>query len=435
MQQLPQNTEAETNVLGSIIKNNDCLVDIVGLLNAEDFYSSAHKIIYNSILEMFKANVPIDITTLVNKLGKENLVSVGGITYIAEITNSIPSTANVKNYVNIVKEKADRRKIIKACDKALNTAYDEGEKPSNVISLLESNLLNIGQTNENTIHTETEVLEETLSMIQDNYERGGDITGVGTGFKQLDKAINGLNKGDFIVIAARPSMGKTVFALNLGKEVAKESIVLNFSLEMSNKKLILRKLAGETRINSNKIRMGNLDDKQWEILTRKASILAEKSKMLYDDTPGLTLQEIKARCKKTKLKYGLDVVIIDHIGLIVSTMKTDDKRKQIEDITNNLKRIAKELDICVIGLSQLSRAPDMRAEHRPQLSDLRESGSIEQDTDTVIGLYRDEYYNPQSEEAGVLETIILKNRDGQLGTIKLSYNAEYQYISEIPIRR
>lgn len=432
MQELPQNNEAEQNVIGSIIKNNNCLVDIIGVLTPEDFYKASHKIIYRNITEMFRDDIPIDVTTLVNKLGKNNLKSVGGITYITQVEDSIATTRNVKQYAKIVKEKADRRRIIKACISAYNTAYNEENTPSNVISQLENNLLNIDSYNANTIMTEADVMTSTLDSIESNYKRGGEITGMTTGYKLLDKTINGANKGDFIVIAARPSMGKTVFALNVGENMAKKNRVLNFTLEMSNKKLMLRKLAKETLINSSKLRMGNLNDTEWETLSRKSDLMVGKSKMLYDDTAGITVQQVKARCKKAKLKYGLDAIIIDHLGLLDSGLKTEDPKLQLKEITRQCKKIAKELDICVIGLSQLNRGPDMRSEHRPVLADLRDSGTIEQDADIVIGLYRDEYYDPETADKNIMETILLKNRDGQLGTIKLTYIAEYQMITEIP---
>lgn len=253
-----------------------------------------------------------------------------------------------------------------------------------------------------------------------------------TGYKDLDMAINGLGKGQFVIIAGRPAMGKSVFTLNLADCMARKYRVLIFSLEMTNEQLGIRRLAADTKIKSVCLRMGKLTDKDWEVLVKRSANIATNSKMLYDDTPGLTVNEIKARAKKAKLKYGgLDVIVVDHIGLIQGNGRIGDKRKQLEEITNQLKVMAKELDVCVIGLSQLSRAPEQRQDHRPILADLRESGSIEQDADVVIGLYRDEYYKPNTNERGIMEAIVLKQRDGRCGTIKLAYVPEIQLVANM----
>lgn len=432
MQQLPQNIEAERNVLGSILKDNNILIDMIGNITAEDFYNSAHKIIFHTMEEMFKADIPIDITTVVNKLGQDNLASVGGITYLVELGNSIPSTANVKSYIDIVKEKADKRKLIKTCEKALSEAYNEEKKTSSVISLLENELLNIGQIKQNKILTDTELMELTMDIIEKNYNNGGVIPGMSLGITALDKATGGFRKGDMNVIAGRPSMGKSLLMLNLAENLGKQYKTALFELEMSAEKLGIRRLAARSLINSFKLSKGDIEDKDWDKLMQNASDVAALNNIFTDTTPGITMAEIKAKCKKLKIQYGLDLVFIDHLGLITPS-SGNSRNEQIGEITKQGKIMAKDLDICVVFLSQLSRACEQRTDKRPMLSDLRESGNIEQDADAIMLLYRDEYYNRDTEDKGVMECNIAKQRDGNTGVIKLNYRPEYQKITDFYI--
>lgn len=428
---LPQSIEAEQAVLGSVIKNNDTINDVVEIIQAEDFYVRSHNIIYKCILEMYQKNIGIDLVTLANYMRKEKLKVVGGITYIIKLADGVTSTVNIKDYAKIVKEKSNMRQVIKTAQEALENAYDEKNKVDSIITEISDNLLKI-DNHKGKIKNDKEVMETTLKKIEESYQNGGKISGMSTGYKDLDLAINGLGKGQFVVIAGRPAMGKSVFTLNLADYMARKYRVLIFSLEMTNEQLGMRRLAADTKIKSVCLRMGKLSDKDWEVLVKRSASIATNSKMLYDDTSGITVNEIKARAKKAKLKYdGLDVVVVDHIGLVQGNSRIGDKRKQLEEITNQLKVMAKELKVCVIGLSQLSRAPEQRADHRPILADLRESGSIEQDADVVIGLYRDEYYNPNTKEKGVMEAIVLKQRDGRCGTIKLAYVPEIQFVANM----
>lgn len=431
MQQLPQNIEAEQAVIGSLVKENDCINDVVEIIQLKDFYREAHQIIYTAILGMYQKDIGIDLVTLINYMGKEKVQAAGGMTYITQLVDGVASTSNIKDYAKIVKEKSNRRQVIKTAQEALGNAYDERNKVDCIITQISDNLLKI-DSNKGGIKDDKEVMETTLKKIEENYQNGGQISGMETGYKDLDLAINGVGKGQFVIIAGRPAMGKSVFTLNLADYMSRKYRTLIFSLEMTNEQLGMRRLAADTKIKSVCLRMGKLTDKDWEVLVKRSANIATNSKMLYDDTPGLTVNEIKARAKKAKLKYGgLDVIVVDHIGLIQGNNRIGDKRKQLEEITNQLKVMAKELDVCVIGLSQLSRAPEQRQDHRPILADLRESGSIEQDADVVIGLYRDEYYKPNTKEKGIMEAIILKQRDGRCGTIKLAYVPEIQFVANM----
>lgn len=425
---LPRNIEAEMNVIGAILINNDVLVNI-DFLKADDFYNTANKILFKTILDMSSKDIPIDTTTLVNELGKGKIKSIGGVTYILKLANSVPSTANVKSYAEIVKAMSDKRKILYACYSTIEKL--EVGDPLKLISDMENQFLSIGLKNKNRIFNDTELMDKTINNIQENYNNGGKVPGVRTGYKKLDYAINGLNKGDLIVIAGRPSMGKTMFALNLVEGISKTAKVALFELEMSEEKLGIRRLAMSSYINAKRLSIGKIEDKEWGIITSKAGQMAARDNVFTDTSTDVTMNEIKARSKKIKLKHGLDVIIIDHLQLIEAINPKEPRIQQVTEMTRQAKKMAKELGCAVILLSQLSRAPEQRNDHRPQLSDLRESGSIEQDADVVMFMYRDEYYNKESSEKGILECIIAKQRDGSTGTIKFAVKPEYQLVADI----
>jgi replicative DNA helicase len=433
LKQLPQNIEAEKEVLGSIIKDNKCLYDVIEIVKAEDFYKDIHNIIYTTMVNMFSKNIPIDMITLANMLGADKVQAVGGITYLSNLVGGIAATSNAKEYAKIIKQKADKRKIIKACTEALETAYQEETDIKKTVAELEDNLMNLGTSKENLIKTDAELMRKTIEVIEENYKNGGGITGIPTGYDYIDKSINGLGKGRFVVIAGRPGMGKSALALNIGQNVSEHSNVLMFSLEMGDIELGIRRLASKTLINSGKMSKGNIEDEEWARLINKADAISSVGGMYTCDSGGITLHDIKAQAKKVKIKHGLDVIIVDHIGLITSTLNTENKVRQMEEITRFMKMLAKELDVCVIGLSQLSRDVERRPDKRPVLSDLRDSGTIEQDADVVLLAYRDEYYNAESEEKNVIELNIAKNRTGRTGVIKLAWRGEYQKITNLSI--
>lgn len=425
---LPHNIEAEMNVLGAILKDNEVLTDI-DFLKESDFYNTANKMLFKIILNMESMDIPIDTTTLINELGEEKIKSVGGITYILKLVDSVPSISNVKSYANIVKNISDKRKILSACYNTISKI--EKKNPLELISEMENQFLSIGLKSKNNIFDDTELMNKAISNIQQNYNNGGQVPGVKTGYKKLDYAIGGLNKGDLIVLAGRPSMGKTMFALNLMEGISKTAKVALFEFEMSEEKLGIRRLAMSSCINAKRLSIGKIEDKEWAILTQKAGQMASRDNVFTDTSTDLTINEIKSKSKKIKVKHGLDVIIIDHLQLIEAVNTKEPRIQQVTEMTRQAKKMAKELGCAVILLSQLSRAPEQRNDHRPQLSDLRESGAIEQDADVVMFMYRDEYYNKDSNEKGILECIIAKQRDGATGTIKFAVKPEYQLVADI----
>lgn len=421
------NFNAETNVIGSILMESDSICEVIGFLNPEDFYNLKHKILYKNLKKMYEENLTVDIVTLSEKLG-ETLKEVGGISYITDILNSIVNTVNIKKYGEIVKEKANNRALLKIFNSAIGRLQSGEASQEEVINYAQDSLLSI-KTSETKEDGEIEkILHDFMDTLQSRYEKGGEVHGVNSGYKTLDRMLGGFSKEDLIILAARPSMGKTAMALNLllnttFKGQAKTAF---FNLEMGTKQIIDRAVALRTKIPLDNIKNASLSEEQWYQISKEASILANSSMKIYDKI--FTLNGIAAECRKLKIKEGLDVVIIDYLQLIESGERTENRNQDISKITRRLKLMAKEIDINIIVLSQLSRAPETRSDHRPMLSDLRESGSIEQDSDVVMLLYRDEYYHKDSESKGIMECIVAKNRNGEVGTSRLKWKPEIQSI-------
>jgi replicative DNA helicase len=428
---LPHNIEAEQQVLGSILRDNEAFYEVADILKSDDFYRSNHKLIFNTMLKMSNSSTPIDVITLSNTLGADRLQAIGGVSYMAELISEVVSSASVRKYAEIVKEKSDRRKVIISCQQALGKAYETENEIKGIIGALEDELLQVGNETENKVLTDEELMTKTLDMIEENYKNGEDITGISSGLSTLDQATNGIIKGDFIVIAGRPSMGKTCFALSIANNIAKTNKVALFELEMSAEKLGARRLASQALINATRLPRGKIDDNEWQRVTAKASELAVRNNMFTDTTATIAMTEVRAKCKKIKLKYGLDVVIIDHLGLLATTGK-ERRDLEVAEITKQAKIMAKELNVAVIMLSQLNRAVEARADKIPMMSDLRESGTIEQDADLIMLLFREEYYNPDTDKKGILDCIIAKQRDGRTGTLQFSYQPQYQLVTEKP---
>lgn len=420
---LPSSIDAEQAVLGCIISNSDKLIDIEFLL-PDDFYVSKHKKIYELVKSLFNRRIGIDLVTVLEEIRKKSsLEECGGVTYISELATSYFESVNAVTYANIVKEKSNRRRLIKASRFLLESAYEEDIK--SVIDKAENDLYEISSNqNTNDVVTIDKAVEQTLVALEERYRNGGNLIGLSTGFSDLDKITCGLIKKDLIIIAARPSMGKTAFALNLGQAASKDASVAIFSLEMSKEQLTERLLSAKCLIEFNKVRTGQLDIEEFEKIAIGSNELMTR-KLVLDDTTTL-LSDIKARCRKLKIQNGLDIVIIDYLQLIRTTLKTTSREQEVSHISRELKALAKELDITMIALSQLSRAPEQRADHRPILSDLRESGSIEQDADVIQFLYRDEYYNKETEDKNIAEVITAKNRNGQTTTTKLAWLGQFQ---------
>lgn len=429
---LPNNIDAEQAVLGCVINNSDKLIDI-DFLVSDDFYLSKHKKIYEIVKSLFNRKIAIDLVTVLEEIRKRNILEeCGGVTYISELATSYFTSINVNSYADIVKEKSNRRKLIKTSRFLLESAYDDDIK--DVIDKTENNLYEIA-INQNTsdIVTIDKAVEQSIIALEKRFNNGGGLIGLSTGFIDLDKMTNGLIKKDLIIIAGRPSMGKTAFALNLGLAASIEASVTIFSLEMSKEQLTDRLLSAKCLTDFGKIMTGKLDTKEFEKIVVGANELMSR-KLVIDDTTSL-LNDIKAKCRKLKIQNGLNLVIIDYLQLIRTTFKTTSREQEVSHISRELKALAKELDITMIALSQLSRAPEQRVDHRPVLSDLRESGSIEQDADVIHFLYRDEYYNKETEDKNIAEVITAKNRNGQTTTIKLAWLGQYQRFGNLDVIR
>lgn len=418
----PHSVEAEQSVLGSILLDKEAMISVSETLVPEDFYKEAHKVIYESMLKLYNSQSEIDLITLTDELRDQGyLDDIGGIAYITSLSTVVPTTSNIKYYVNIVKEKSISRQLISAANDIINLGYDGSAKVEYVLENAEKKIFDIYQERAtNDFQPINQVISEALSMLEKLYEEKNDVTGLTTGFRDLNKKINGLQRSDLLLIAARPAMGKTAFALNLVQNAALkgDASVAVFSLEMSKEQLVQRMIASQSTVELKKIKTGTLADNDWPRITDGMAILSG-AKIHIDDTPGIKISELRSKCRKLKIEKGLDLVLIDYLQLMEGEGQNESRQQEIAKISRSLKILAKELDCPVVALSQLSRAPEQRADHRPMLSDLRESGSIEQDADIVMFLYRDEYYNPDTEKKNIGEVIVAKNRHGETGTVEL----------------
>ncbi len=425
----PHDIEAEQAVLGSMLTDKDAVVDAVELLKSDDFYREDNKIIFEAVLSLYNRAEPIDVITVKSELvsiGK--FENVGGLEYLASLPDKVPTTANVDRYINIVEEKSMLRKLIKTANELITLGYAETEEVDTIMDQAERKIFEVMQNkNQKGFSELKDVLVESFAEIEKLYNQKEAITGIPTGFADLDYKTAGLHKSDLILIAARPAMGKSALALNIATNAAKiaKVPVAIFNLEMSKAQLVNRMLCSEAMVDSNKIRTGKIEEDDWVKLATALGPLSE-APIYIDDTPGITITEIRAKCRKLKLEKNIGLVVIDYLQLIQGSGKKNSSREQeISEISRSLKILAKELDIPVIALSQLSRASEARQDHRPMLSDLRESGAIEQDADIVMFLYRDDYYNPDSEKKNIAELILAKHRSGSTGTVELLWLSNY----------
>jgi len=426
----PQNLDAEQSILGGILLDNQALNSVLEILVNTDFYSEAHRKIFASIVELSERSAPSDLITLSNILkDKKQLDQVGGMAYLASLVDNVPSAANVAHYAKIVKEKAVLRGLITAATKILTKSYDVG---SNVDEVLDEAEHTIFEISENKIRPAffpiRNIIKDSFKTIEKLYERKELITGVPTGFARIDDMTTGLQKSDLIIIAGRPSMGKTAFALNIAQHAATESglPVAIFSLEMSKEQLALRMLSTTAKVDSQRLRKGFLGETDWPKLTTAAGILSE-APIFIDDTPAITALEMKAKARRLKAESGLGLIILDYLQLMRTGSFKDSREQEISEISRSLKALAKELNVPVIALSQLNRKVEDRTNRRPQMADLRESGAIEQDADVIAFIYRDEVYNKSEDnpEKGLAEIIIGKQRNGPTGTVKLAFLEKY----------
>ncbi len=431
----PHDTEAEQAVLGSMLTDQDAVIDAIEVLKPEDFYREDNKYIYEAILNLYNKAEPIDIITVKSELismGKFEVV--GGFEYLGILPDKVPLVANAERYIKIVEEKALLRQLIKASNELIDLGYAQNEDVEMVMDQAEKKIFDIMQgKNQKGFSPIKDILIETFSEIEKLYNQKEPITGVPTGFADLDYKTAGLHNSDLILVAARPAMGKSAFALNIAANAAINAKVpvAIFNLEMSKSQLVNRMLCSEAMVDSNKIRTGKIEEDDWAKLATALGPLSE-APIYIDDTAGISVAEIRAKCRKLKLEKNIGLVVIDYLQLIQGSGKRNASREQeISEISRSLKILAKELDIPVIALSQLSRAAEQRADHRPMLSDLRESGAIEQDADIVMFLYRDDYYNPDTEKKNIAEIILAKHRAGSTGTVELLWMGSYTKFANI----
>lgn len=420
---LPSSIETEQVLLGCIINETASFIEADEMIDEEDFYLDKHKKIYRTIKSIVNKGSSADLVTIAESLKNDNLLSeCGGITYLSQLSATAIGYSFIKNYIKIIKEKSARRKLILAGQKLIQSGFESDIDTT--IEETENKLFDIVSNKSHDIVSVQEAVEMSFSTLEERYKVKGRLRGISTGFNEIDKLSSGLRKTDFIVIAARPSMGKTAFALNIGQAASKFGSVAIFSIEMAREQLMDRFLAARCLIDFGKITDGDLNDDQWSKILNEAELL--KQRKLFIDDKARMLNDIKAKCRKLKMQQGLDVVIIDYLQLIRTNKKTNSREQEVSYISQELKALAKELDITVISLAQLSRAPEQRSDHRPMLSDLRESGSIEQDADIIHFLYRDEYYNKETEDRNIAEVITAKNRNGVTKTTKLAWIGQYQ---------
>jgi replicative DNA helicase len=426
----PQNLEAEQSILGGILLDNQALNNVLEVLSVSDFYSDVHRKIFTAILELSEKNEPCDVVTLSNKLiDKKQLDQVGGRVYLATLVDNVPSAANIAYYSKIVKEKAILRGLIEAATGILNNSYGMGADIDTVLDEAEHAIFEISENKVRpSFYPFKTLIKEGFKTIEKLYEKKELVTGVPSGFEKIDDMTSGLQKSDLIIIAGRPSMGKTAFALDIAKNAALESgiPVAIFSLEMSKEQLAIRMLASEAKVDSQRMRKGLLGETDWPKLIAAASKLSE-SNIFIDDTPAITVLEMKAKARRLKADQGLGLVIVDYLQLMRSGGFKDSREQEISEISRSLKALAKELYVPVIALSQLNRKVEDRTNKRPQMADLRESGAIEQDADLIAFIYRDEVYNKSEDnpEKGIAEIIIGKQRNGPTGVAKLAFLEKY----------
>ena len=429
----PHSVESEQSILGSIILDKEAIITVAETIQPMDFYKEAHKIIYESMLKLNSNNEPIDLITLIEELRKEgHLDSIGGISYLTSLSTIVPTTSNVKYYANIVKEKSVMRQLIKASNEIINLGYDASTDVQEILDKAEKNIFDISQEKSgDDIQPINVVLQDTFEMIEKLCTDKSEVTGITTGFADLNKKINGLQRTDLILLAARPAMGKTAFSLNLVQNAALkgDASVAVFSLEMSKEQLVQRMLSAQSNVELSKIKTGNLGESDWPRIIDGMAVLSEAN-IFIDDTPGIKISEIRSKCRRLKIEKGLDLILIDYLQLMEGEGKNENRQQEIAKISSSLKILAKELDCPVVALSQLSRSPELRKDHRPILSDLRESGSIEQDADIVMFLYRDEYYHDDSEKKNIGEVIIAKNRHGETGNVELVWFGQVQKFAD-----
>ena len=425
---MPHSIDAEQSVVGSMLTDKDALLVATESLDKDDFYGKQYGVLFDAMKQLNNEGKNVDPITLNNKLSQMDIPGdVNGMEYVREVVNSSYTSANIKQYCEIVKGKALLRKLIKLNNDITNACYDQKDSVENIFEETEKKVFEIVQKRNTGDYVPiADVVMNAIDQIEAASRAKGTVTGVASGFVDLDYYTTGFQRSDFILIAARPSMGKTAFVLNVADNICfrqKKAAVI-FSLEMSKEQLVNRLLAQESNVDSQHIRTGQLQDQEWVSLMEGAGIISD-SRLIIDDTPNISIGELRSKCRKYKLDHDIDIIIIDYLQLMSGSGKSDSRQQEISDISRALKALARELDVPVIALSQLSRAVEKREDHRPILSDLRESGAIEQDADLVMFLYRDDYYNKESPKQNIAEVIIAKQRRGPIGTVELVWLSQF----------
>lgn len=425
---LPHSIEAEQSVIGSMIIDREAIVVASELVTGEDFYSRQYGMLFDTMVELNDAGSPVDLITLQNKLKEKDVPpEVSSLEFVRELITAVPTSANIKYYANIVAEKATLRRLIRLNEEIANACYAGKESLEYILEDTEKRVFQLIQKrNTDDFVPVRQIVMNAMDKIEIAAKNKGSVTGVPTGFIDLDYRTAGMQPSDLILVAARPSMGKTAFELNLAQYMAfkKNMTVALFSLEMSKEQLVNRLFSQESNVDAQKLRTGQLNDQEWERLIESAGVIG-KSRLIIDDTPGIGISELRSKCRKYKLEHDLSIVMIDYLQLMSGSGRAESRQQEVSDISRSLKALARELNVPVIALSQLSRAVEQRPDRRPILSDLRDSGAIEQDADVVMFLYRDEYYNHDTPDKGILEVIIAKQRNGPIGTVKLAWLPEY----------
>lgn len=434
VQRMPYSMEAEQSVLGSVLLEPECFSRILEKIKVDDFFLNQNKEIYSAMLDLFNQSKPIDIVSLKEQLTvRGTLEGAGGLEYLKEIAMFVPTTANLNHYIEVMLEKSDLRNMISIAQELSQMGYSGTSEAGQLIDYAEQKLLDISKKRTNHSYSRiNEVIASTLERLNKLSKDKNKVTGIPTGFSDLDEMTSGLQNSDLILVAARPAMGKSSFAMNIAEYAAlhKNVPVLVFNLEMSKEQIVSRMLCSDALVDSSKLRTGDLDQNDWDKILRSVPNLS-KAPVFIDDTPGISVSEIRAKSRNLKLKENIGLIVIDYLQLMQGAAGIESRQQEISNISRNLKIMAKELDIPVIALSQLSRAPEQRQNHRPILSDLRESGAIEQDADIVMFLYRDDYYDEESEEKNVAECIIAKHRNGEVGTIKMCWLGQYTKFTDM----
>lgn len=425
---LPHSTEAEQSVIGSMIMDRDAIIAATELINGSDFYDQQYMILFDTMVELSNEGKPVDLITLQDRLKEKDVpAQVSSLEFIRDLVSAVPTSANVRYYAQIVRDKSVLRKLIKSAEETANDCYLDKENLDSIIEKAEKSVFNIVQNRGSKEFTDIkDVVLRSIDSIEAAAKNQGSVTGVATGFYDLDYKTAGLQPSDLILIAARPSMGKTALALNIAEYVALKSNVTTavFSLEMSQDQLVKRILSMNSKVDSQAIRTGNLSNDDWTSLMESARIIGN-SNLVIDDTSAISVSEMRSKCRKLKMEKNLGLIIIDYLQLMSGSKRSESRQQEISEISRSLKSLAREINVPVVALSQLSRAVESRPDKRPMLSDLRESGAIEQDADVVMFIYRDDYYNHDTEEPGVSEVIIGKQRNGPVGTVKLAWLAQF----------